>query len=233
MESTSDNKSNYPIASCPLDVPENNNRILILYSDQVVIRTKSRSSSFPLEDIRQISIQKKVILFFAIAGGILTPLALLAAFNNVGSPLLMISLSFVGVMGLYFGLAGQEGISLESKLSHVHFFIYSPHPMLPSFLQLIQNFIKHKNLDNFFRIKFSEIEYDTICESGSLEFKDGKELALPNHQVIAQASDRIAYLSNPYENKMKIEYLFNENNEICPYLYGKIELKNCRFFNDR
>lgn len=210
-----------PIAQCSLDLPEKTHRKIQLYSDKIVVIRGRKTELIPLESVKSISLSKKVLLFPAILGGILMPLALLGAFNGIGSPWILIILAFIGLIGIYFGTAGEMVLDIESNSVKQQWILLDPHPYLKDFIQLTEQFIA-KGGANIYRICLSPTEIESLSKNEELVYTEGKVIHLTDHQTNEGSEISCFSLILPQDTHFKIKYEL-EGITIRAYLYGTLK----------
>lgn len=212
----------HPIASCPIDIPEKENRQLSLFNGKFLVLLNGKAHHYETSQVKSVLLKEKVMLFPAVFGGIASPLALIAAFNGVGNPWLLLIIAFAGLLGLYFGFAGQKAIIVEGHSGSDHYFVFNPHPFLNSYLNLLNAYLADQELSNYFYLSLTGKEFEMLEMDKKLDFTKGRKLIIQSLSDLDTDNKIIVPLSNPYENKLNIRYQFDENDEICSYLYGEL-----------
>jgi uncharacterized protein (DUF952 family) len=87
----------------------------LLTDQHLVILLKNTENSFPLNQIVNIQLENRYSMFPLIAGGIVLPLSLVAIFNNLYDPWILIYLMIIGGLSFYMGWLGHPVISIISK----------------------------------------------------------------------------------------------------------------------
>lgn len=149
-----------------------------LSRNELKITRKARLFSFPVSQIKAVSLENKKLLLPVIVGGILSPLMLLAIYENMFSPIILLLLFFTGLFMLYYGWSGAMAliilttdrvhhIFLSNDTEHLTRFITFSNALIKSFNEITGEFYfyilqsnkKHQNNSDFLEDRAEYILY--------------------------------------------------------------------------
>ncbi|MBX2842125.1 MAG: hypothetical protein KTR26_10150 [Flammeovirgaceae bacterium] len=115
-----------------------------LTENELIIFRDKKIHFFPLNKIKPLEINFKYFIIPLITGGIVTPLSLVAFFNNFLPRWPGIAFIFVGAMLIYYGMKGSYQITIETGNDHYSFFVDENNPKLEAFIAKINKLIYRK-----------------------------------------------------------------------------------------
>jgi len=139
------NKENDVWAVCQLTNKKDARNQCVLTRDKLLIRRKGRDHNFPVEKVDSVSTGRRKLLLPIITGGILTPLALLAIFNNYLSTNLTLPTFFAGLFLLYYGFSGAASIIITTNGNEKYVFLHAISENLQKFITFSNALIKGFN----------------------------------------------------------------------------------------
>ncbi len=145
-------KENDVWAVCHLTNKKDARNQCILTRNKLLITRRGRDHNFLVETVDTVSTGRRKLLLPIITGGILTPLALLAIFNNYLSTNLTLPTFFAGLFLLYYGFSGAATIIITTNGNEKYVFINAISENLLKFITFSNALIKgfNENGGDFF-----------------------------------------------------------------------------------
>lgn len=147
-------------ATCYLKGNGDEKNVLKLDNRHFTIIKNGRSQHFDIHEIKSVHKSNKRLLLPLILGGILSPLALVAIYENLFSPFLLLSAFFTGIFLLYIGWAGSYTlvITMEGNKDEFIFLRTIPKQVL-KFIDFFNLFLMKNSYSE--NMRFFHIYYPT------------------------------------------------------------------------
>lgn len=116
-----------------------------LTRDELMITRKARLYCYPVNHIKSVYLEKRKLLLPIIVGGILSPLTLLAIYENMFSPGILLLLFFAGLFILYYGWSGTMALIIQTADRAHYIFITNDTEHLTRFIAFSNTLIKSFN----------------------------------------------------------------------------------------
>jgi hypothetical protein len=137
-------KENKTWAVCYLGKEGDENNMITLDKEKLSVIKNGKRNEFDISDMLQASAGHKRLLLPLILGGIISPLSLIAIYENTFSPFLLLAVFFAGLFLLYLGITGSEVLIVYfSKGKEEHVFLRSIPENVSRFLFFLNMFISH------------------------------------------------------------------------------------------
>jgi hypothetical protein len=129
-----------PIARLLLPPKEKANA-LMLFEHGLKVKLSAQETFFHKEQVKDIAIVHKKLLFPLIAGGILFPLSFLALFHDLFNPYWMLLVIMTGLFLLYYGLAGRRLLTIYTHIHEHDIAINTADPHLAAFIEFCSDYM--------------------------------------------------------------------------------------------
>ena len=189
------NPENQIWAVCYLRQEGDERNVLKLDNLNLTIRKRGRIRKFTISEIDHISLGHKRLLLPFIIGGILSPLALIAIYENAYPPFLLLSLFFVGLFLLYLGWTGSDVISIHvstDKLDQV--FVRNIPYHVSRFFDFFNTFISKSNEAQYFYHILKKPNRDEIPDT-TIERENGYVLFTKDEFENYQTKDNSGFIA--------------------------------------
>lgn len=207
------------IAQCPLD-PASPKKICLLSAQKLIVKEGSRLSSFELAEIKDILIKKKLLLLPLIAGGILTPLSLIAIFNELLNLWAMLMTFMAGALLMYYGWEGRFSFSVVTRVKEYDFFISGPNKNIRAFREFVLQRIL--NPEVVYYLKLTAEEWNSAKDQGYLKFDTPKTLTT----VFDSSKDHVTLKIEPLKQGIPVHYISGSDSALVPVIRGKFPLED-------
>jgi hypothetical protein len=108
-----------------------------LTEQSVILCRKGRIYRYERMAIKSVSLRQRIYLIPVIAGGIMTPLAIVALINDMGSLWILLILILSGMFLLYYGIVGGPAFTISTSVKEYDVFLSFISPPLRSFVRYI------------------------------------------------------------------------------------------------
>ncbi|WP_020529387.1 hypothetical protein [Flexithrix dorotheae] len=115
-----------------------------LTENEIIIFKDKKMHFFPLKQVKPIEINFRYFIIPLITGGIVTPLSLVAFFNQFLPRWPGIAFIFVGAMLIYYGLKGTYQVAIKTWNDQYAFFVDEKNSELEAFIKKINHLIYRK-----------------------------------------------------------------------------------------
>ncbi len=139
---------------------DDDNKVAI--SDEMLLVThKTKKRLFPINQIVQLKVEYKKMLFPLIMGGIITPFAFLSYFTNLFSPWIHLVSMLSGMYFFYLGWSGKSSFTIVLKnSSEDNFYLPSISRNLWAFIDFVNSIIADTSSSGLKAYLFFEIEQE-------------------------------------------------------------------------
>ena len=144
---------------------------MMISEDQIMIIRKGRKKIYVLQDIEKLKIENKKLLLPIIAGGIISPLAVLSYFVNMFHPLLHLISVMAGLFLFYIGWAGKSSLTIKKRSYELNYYLPSISKNLEAFIEYVNALIKYPNNSDQRALLFFDLKKDsnTIIKNSKSE----------------------------------------------------------------
>lgn len=119
--------------------------MLTLDKDKISIVKNGKKDDYDITDMQQASKGHKRLLLPLIIGGVVSPLSIIAIYENTLSPFILLAVLFAGLMLLYIGQTGSEVLIFQhSKGKEEYVFLKSIPDHVVKFLFFLNMFLAQK-----------------------------------------------------------------------------------------
>ena len=205
------------MASCYLQKAGDENNACYLSETRLFIRRSGKLDSFLLEDIKKIDFQDKLMMFPMILGGIISPLSLIALFNDVFSPWLTMGSFIGGLFLLYYGYEGGNTLTVTTNVKEFDFFIKSSTKNLKSFISFVSRY-RASNAPPAYYVLILEKEWLNARQHKQITFTASKELL----EKPVFKNGYVTLLFEPLSANVQVNYRENQQGELTPHMEGPI-----------
>jgi len=138
-------KDNKTWAVCYFGKEGDLNNMLTLDKEKLSIVKNGKRDDFDITDMQQASKGHKRLLLPLILGGIVSPLSIIAIYDNSFSPFILLAVLFVGLLLLYIGQTGSDVLIFQhSKGKEEYVFLRSIPDNVDKFLFFLNMFLSQK-----------------------------------------------------------------------------------------
>ncbi len=138
-------KENEAWAVCYLSREGDAKNKCTLTRDEFLITRKARLYHYPVSQIQTVYLEKRKLLLPVIVGGILSPLSLLAIYENMFPPGILLPLFFAGLFMLYYGWSGAMALIIQTSARVYYIFMPNDTDHLTRFIAFSNTLIKSFN----------------------------------------------------------------------------------------
>ncbi|MDH5598148.1 MAG: hypothetical protein OEY34_03435 [Cyclobacteriaceae bacterium] len=217
---------------CSLSREKKNNDAIYVSASFIKINQSKMEMHFDLADILDISIKHKILLFHALIGGIFTPLILVAAFQSNEYFWILFFLGFGMLMLSYYGISGQDCISIKTGQKEFDFFLKEVPPHVKSFVQFLRvtRLSGVSDFKNFFYAVISIEVEEKLKRNGEYSFiEEGLIVYSKSNFERKNIKEPAVVIIDPFADGMKISYEETEENNSQFLLKGTLHRNNIVF----
>lgn len=202
----------------------------VVSEDMIMIIRKGQKNIYLLRDIKKLEIENKKLLLPLIAGGIISPLAILSYFVNIFQPLLHLVSLLLGLLLFYVGWAGKSSFTLKQRMGNdLNFYLPSISKNLLAFVNYVNALIKYPSEYDGRTFLFFELRKDPIhiiknSISEDLNLFPLLGYTFDQYQTqVDKSSNTHVIVIDPMTAGIEIKIIFDsETNQMRPRLDGPI-----------
>ncbi len=217
------NEPSHIIAICYIAKTDDAQNKCVLTQDHLYVTRKGKQNAFELDQITQVLIKQKKLLFPLVLGGVVGSLFLIAGFNFLVNIWIAMIIGLAGMLLFYYGWVGSRTLTIYTKVKEYDIFIDQETSPLQAFMSMVNDhFILGKNKTIKYYLPLAKDKWQQAEELGYIESPD-TGLRLYSEQL--RSNDRITIVIDPAQIPNPINYRMDEGSqEVVPYIYGNIDL---------
>ncbi len=205
------------VAQCYLQKKLDEANVCYLSPQHLFIRQFNRLHSFSLDTIRSIEFKHKLLLFPLIAGGIISPLSLIALFNDILNIWLMMGTFIGGLLSMYYGMEGSSTLTVVTSIKEFDFFLKTPSKNLKAFISFVLKYSREGAAVAYY-FHVSEEKWSEAVKTGQLVLTGSLKLT----ETAASKKDYVTLRIEPLSAGIEVKYLYDEFKELAPFIEGTI-----------
>lgn len=214
------------IAQCYLQKGADNANVCYLSEQKLFVKQFNRMHVFPLESILAIEFKHKLLLFPLIIGGIMSPLSLIALFNEILNTWLMMGAFVGGLLILYYGVEGSNTMTVVTSIKEFDFFLRAPSKNLKAFISFVLKYGK-RGIPIAYFLLVTEQEWSQAQQAGSLHLQEPRELL--EDKVTKQGM--ITLRLEPLDSGIAVNYIYSKNGALIPSIQGLVPIAGLEEFS--
>lgn len=212
--------SSKPIAKAYLKTDGDESNACHLYENHLVLIFKSKKNQYPIEWIQQLLFQQKIYLIPIVFGGISSALSGLALYNYNLNPWLVLSLLFISLFTLYYGIQGGVALVIRTPIKDYDYFISETTENMKSFIAFFNNY--RNGYDISYYLQLNEEEVEKVNAQGFIQNSiDG----IPLHVANSIDPNIYSFKLATEGHSFSIKYVQGSDNSLVPKVFDKIPLE--------
>ena len=209
---------------------DNKNRILLTSDDLIIIR-KSKAHFYKLGDIKSLAFHERRLLLPLVAGGILTPLGIVAMFGNYFNPYLVVLLILTGIYLLYEGLNDRWSLTVHGFSNEENFPLFFVSDNLRAFVDFVNGHLPHANdqvrNQGYIYLVLPLDLWNAYLSEDSFDLGSSSQKAYTWQQWVKSGRDHdhggVALTLDPLLAPLRIEYHYDQDSGVLrPHVYGNV-----------
>ena len=220
-------KENKTWAVCYFGKKGDEKNMLILDKEKLSLVKNGKRDDYDISDMQQASKGHKRLLLPLILGGVVSPLSIIAIYDNSFSPFILLAVLFIGLLLLYIGQTGSDVLIFHhSRGKEEYVFLRSIPDNVDKFLFFLNMFLSQKWENQQGPVFYHQ--YDLEKNGDSPDFSKAKDNGEAYILLIPEEFNKLA-LSNP----TNVEFLTIDPSKLsAPIRLRNFEDGSSRFIID-
>lgn len=220
-----------PIAKCYLYNEGDEKNRSLLFEESLIFYIKNSKKEFPVKQILEIEFKIKRLLAPLIIGGVVAPLSLVALYQYLFNPWLLMILFFSGVLLFYYGWSGMPSVSVSTTYGEYNILVHTVSDNLKTYIKFVNDNLPLKNKEGFLLyLPISINVYNNLKENREI-FSDHKKIKLLTKDQLYEMSEK-ERIKFPYiaiidlrelDKEIKYEKTGMEK-DLHPYMSGSVRM---------
>lgn len=179
-----------------------------LTDQSVIFSRKGRIYRYERGAIKSVSLRQRIFLMPIIAGGIMTPLAIVALINDMGNLWILLIMILTGMFLLYYGIVGGPAITITTSVKEYDIFLSFISPQVRSFVRYI-NWQLLSQDDNLY-MEVSQEMWKRIQQQG--EVPSGTKVYLHKRELGQSSGSKIIAIQ-AHSQEIKLQFIHDPSDE--------------------
>ena len=214
----------------------------LLSEEYLTIIYRSKSYTFELSHIKQITFESRKLMFPLILGGTSSAFVLISIINNLFNPWLSLSFLFVSLIVGYFGWLGTNVLTIKEAGHHNDFMLKHISINMRSFVAYVNKmirfkigklspkemFIYHISIKKDWERALVEKTYtnETLTKEGFIHASDYDQLLSTAEMYYSEDVPLLLLAIDPEKLKSPVKYeLAVTRDSLFPHIFGPINLE--------
>lgn len=209
-----------PIAKAYLKTDGDENNACHLYENHLILIFKSKKSQYPVEWVQQLLFQEKIYLIPIVFGGISSALSGLALYNYNFNPWFVLSLLFISLFTLYYGIQGGIALVVRTPIKDYDYFILESTKNMKAFIAFFNNYRNGYDISYYLQLNEKEVE-----QAKTQGFIQNSTDGITLHVANSVNPNIYSYKLAKARHSFSIKYVPESNNMLVPKVFDKIPVE--------
>jgi hypothetical protein len=209
---------------------DHKNKAMVTAEDLVIVR-KSKPHFYKIENIKSLSFRQRKFLLPLVAGGILTPLGIVAMFGNYFNPYIVVLLILTGIYLLYEGFVDRWSLNIQGFSNEESISLLYVSDNLRAFIDFVSGHLPHvadsTREKGYLYLVIPETLWKTPDQEGPIDLGSAMYQAYTQEQWVRSKRsvdpDQVVLVADPWRAPVRIHYENDrESGMLRPHITGLV-----------